>query len=85
VPVRLGEVAGATIASFLEKMKNRDWQPTEGSQIPYRRVYIQAHVRTRLWFKNGKVYVWADGQDNNCVAYSPMKTIRSSRVMGAKR
>lgn len=85
VPVRLGEVAGETIAAFLHMMKRNDWQVKKGLPAPYRRVYIQAHVRTRLWFKNGQVYTWTEGRDNNAAAYLPMKTVRSSRVMGVKK
>ena len=81
VPVRLGEVAGNSIAQALDDIAKNGQQRVGGLPRPYRRIYIQAHVRTRQWFKNGKALKWQDGQDNSAVAYSPMKTQRVLKVM----
>jgi DNA (cytosine-5)-methyltransferase 1 len=56
VPARLGLVAGHLLEAHLS-------DPALGTdghedQPVYRRVYIRSHVRTRQWFKAGKVYVW---------------------------
>lgn len=81
VPVVLGKVAGHVLAEALAELEERGWQPAGGSPKPYRRIYIQSHVRTRQWFKNGRAYLWDDGQENGDVIYSPMKTSRASRVI----
>ncbi|MCI5120677.1 MAG: hypothetical protein D3908_05705, partial [Candidatus Electrothrix sp. AUS4] len=39
-------------------------------------VYIQSHVRTRQWFKGGKVHVWSDGADNDQASYPLPKTLK---------
>ena len=64
VPVRLGEVAGFVISSALEQMQKCEWRREEGQPVPFRKVYIQSHVRTRQWFKNGRA-VQRRGHDDN--------------------
>lgn len=81
VPVVLGRVAGYVVAEALDQLRGRGWRPAQTVAEPYRRIYIQSHVRTRQWFKNGRAYLWDDGQANGNVIYSPMKTSRASRLM----
>lgn len=62
VPVRLGIVAGEVIAAHLRAPSAARGS---GRGVPrYRRVYVKSHVRTRQWFKGGRVYVW-DGVGGN--------------------
>ncbi len=81
VPVRLGEVAGMAILQALDAMAADGWSIAPGPAKPYRKIYVQSHVRTRQWFKGGQAYRWCDGEDNQRVAYSPMRTRRASRIM----
>lgn len=77
VPVRLGKVAGTVVAQALDKLAARGWRNTSKELRPYRRIYIQSHIRTRQWYKNGEVFQWKDGQDNPDVIYAAPKTTRS--------
>lgn len=79
VPTRLGEIAGEVIASNLDAARAGKWQPNETAPDAFRIVYIQSHVRTRQWFKNGKTIVWEEGGDGDAAAYGPSKTLRRSR------
>jgi len=81
VPVRLGRVTGEVVAAALDAVRARNWQPEEGEIEEYRIVYIQSHVRTRQWFKDGKTKVWADGKTNKSVRYAAPVTRRSERAM----
>ncbi|WP_281023715.1 DNA cytosine methyltransferase [Minwuia sp. IMCC3009] len=81
VPVRLGEVAGRVIAAELDALRNADWKARATPPKAFRTVYIQAHVRTRQWFKAGKTFVWDDGGDNSDANYAPAKTVRKTKRM----
>lgn len=81
VPLKLGEVAGDVIATALDSLANSDWNICSGKPKPYRKVYIQSHVRTRQWYKNGKAYKWEDGKKNDKVSYAPPKTERCFSIM----
>jgi len=81
VPVRLGEVAGAVIAQALDRLEERGWEVHAGPPRPCRRIYVQSHVRTRQWYKNGDAFQWQDGKDNSRLVYSFPRTRRSSTVM----
>jgi DNA (cytosine-5)-methyltransferase 1 len=81
VPIRLGRVAGEVVAGALDDMKRRRWQPEDGHPEEYRIVYVQSHVRTRQWYKNGETKVWADGEANKTVRYASPVTRRSERAM----
>ena len=76
VPVRLGEIAGQVVASQLDLLTRRGWKAYETVPDSYRIVYVQSHVRTRMWFKAGKTFVWGDGEDNDHAAYEPPQTLR---------
>lgn len=83
VPVRLGIVAGDLLAEHLAKASKHK---SIGSSVPrFRVVYLQSHVRTRQWFKDGQVFVWEDGEENDDVAYSAPKTQRRERQIAPAR
>lgn len=81
VPVRLGEVAGTVIAQALDRLAERGWQPHPGPPRVCRTIYIESHVRTRQWFRNGEAFQWQDGKDNSELVYSSPKTQRTWSVM----
>jgi DNA (cytosine-5)-methyltransferase 1 len=85
VPVRLGQVAGNVIAGALDKISQNGNKAVAGPPKTYRKIYVQSHIRTRQWFKNGTAYAWEDGEDNADITYAPMKTKRTSCVMEAKK
>lgn len=76
VPVRLGAVAGRVISGALHRT---EVSPSQGSlpPAPGRVVYIQSHVRTRSWYREGKVAVWEG--NGEAAAYAPPRTIRRER------
>ena len=81
VPVRLGIIAGNTIAKHLDALAKRQWEKYEKLDRSYRIVYVQSHVRTRQWYKAGKTFVWNDGQDNSDVKYRPPQTLRREATL----
>lgn len=81
VPVRLGRVAGEVIACQLDCLANAGWRAKRTADRPYRVVYIQSHVRTRQWYKNGTAFVWREGGDNENAQYAEPKTKRRSKVL----
>lgn len=78
VPVRLGEIAGAIVASKLDTLAKRRWRPYANTPETYRIVYVQSHVRTRKWFKAGTTYIWDGVGEHNKAASSPSRTLRKS-------
>ena len=81
VPVRLGEVAGQVLADEMDKAQANGWAIHSDAPKPFRTVYIQAHVRTRQWFKKGETFVWSDGNDNSAAEYGRAKTSRKTKSM----
>lgn len=81
VPVRLGEVAGQALANAMDELRVDGWARVVDAPEAFRLVYIQAHVRTRQWFKGGETFVWADGSDNTHATYGTAKTRRKSRQL----
>ena len=81
VPTRLGYVAGKVIANALDEILTKDIQSTRENTGTPRIVYLQSHVRTRQWYKNGEVFVWKDGEDNGDAQYSAPKTVSSQRSL----
>lgn len=83
VPVRLGAVAGTVIAKELNALQERKWKKYSKQPDAYRIIYVQSHVRTRQWFKQGETFVWKDGDDksNEDVCYQAPKTLRRSKAM----
>ena len=78
VPVRLGRVAGELIAAELDRLAAHGWEPDPEKPDSYRIVYIQSHVRTRQWFKDGETFVW-QGDDKPTYG-SPKTTRRTKRI-----
>jgi DNA (cytosine-5)-methyltransferase 1 len=81
VPTRLGKVAGEVIAQNLSALVSNGAKPTCRNTGEPRIVYIQSHVRTRQWFKNGEVFRWKDGEDNQSAQYAAPKTLMSKRSL----
>lgn len=76
VPIRLGMVAGDVIATYMEALNRRRWQPFRDRPEAFRVVYIQSHIRRRRWYKDGQVLTWHAGAENGEATYSPPKTLR---------
>lgn len=81
VPVRLGTIAGEVIANQLAALEAHRWQPYSERPDAYRILYVQSHVRTRQWFKDGETFVWQDGEDNERATYAPPKTRRKTSTI----
>ena len=81
VPTRLGRVAGNLIASQMDELNQRDWQPFPRKPAACRVIYVQSHVRTRQWFKDGETFVWRDGDEAEKRTYGAPKTQRKSRAI----
>ena len=84
VPVRLGQVAGEVISGALDKLVKRDWNPYKKTLGAYRIVYVQSHVRTRQWFRNGQTFVWEDGAKENADYGAPVKTRKTTQMSGGR-
>ncbi|WP_438731740.1 DNA cytosine methyltransferase [Parasphingorhabdus sp. DH2-15] len=81
VPVRLGEVAGTVIAEECATIANLSTPVTSGAIKPFRKIYIQSHVRTRKWFDGNSAKIWKDGSRDDNPSYGSAKTQRRvSRV-----
>ena len=85
VPVRLGRITGTVVAETLDDLANRGWQRDTGEIEAYRLVYVQSHVRTRRWYRNGKTEVWVNGASNDEVRYAPPATQRAERTIEVMR
>lgn len=81
VPIRLGMVAGEVIARHLDLVRERRWKPYSPQRVPYRIIYVQSHVRTRQWYKDGETFVWEDGDLKDPPTYGPPKTKRRTRYL----
>lgn len=79
VPVGLGRVVGDVVAGLLDDLLADGHRLTAGHYQPCRVVYVQSHVRTRQWFKDGAACLWQDGGENDDVKYGPAKTERKTR------
>lgn len=84
VPVRLGRIAGEVIAQRLDALAARRWRAFPPSELQYRIVYVQSHIRTRKWYKQGQIFVWNDGKDNGRARHSAPKTRLAVRPMNAR-
>ncbi len=81
VPVRLGRVAGEVIAKELDNLRARRWRRAEQKPDSYRVIYVQSHVRTRQWYRDGQTFVWQDGAENGQASYSAPKTKRKAKAL----
>ena len=79
VPVRLAQIAGNVIAVELQRLDSGKTLKTRPLKSGFRRVYIQSHVRTRNWFKDGKTVVWDDDDQQR---YGAPKTLRKTSNLG---
>jgi DNA (cytosine-5)-methyltransferase 1 len=82
VPARLGLVAGKVVADALDRIDLNVPQNISIKLLAPRIIYLQSHVRTRQWFKNGKIFVWEDGKNNENAAYAAPKTKKKVRSLG---
>lgn len=76
VPTRLGKVVGTLVAEELDKLKERRWRKYPVSDAPFQITYVQSHIRTRSWFRDGQAEVWGAGGD---ASYSLPKTRKKSK------
>jgi DNA (cytosine-5)-methyltransferase 1 len=60
---------------YLNKLKVKAVKPPT-----FRIVYLQSHIRTRKWFKDGKVFVWDSEEVQDC-QYGSLKTKRKERSL----
>jgi len=86
VPTRLGAVAGTVVADALDRLKARRWRRYTTEQEGYRLVYLQSHVRTRKWFKDGKSVVWdsSEAEESRYAAPKTKRTVRTLRSSVSK-
>ncbi|WP_320176120.1 DNA (cytosine-5-)-methyltransferase [Maridesulfovibrio sp.] len=81
VPTRLGEVAGNVLASQLDKIDKDSLKEVSTSSCDPRIVYVQSHIRTRKWFKDGKVVVWNGKGANDECSYSAPRTFKKVKAL----
>lgn len=81
VPVRLGQVASLALAGHMDALTKTHWKTHRAALVASRVVYVQSHIRTRQWYRDGEVKVWNDGRKNRTAAYSRPKTLRSVRII----
>jgi DNA (cytosine-5)-methyltransferase 1 len=85
VPTRLGQVAGDVVARSLDTLSARHWKAYPQQPEAYRLIYLQSHVRTRNWFKDGETVHWdeavsgATGDEN--ARYGAAKTRRRVKTI----
>lgn len=80
VPIRLGQVAGAVVADTLDNLRISGWKKYDSVRQGFRLVYVQSHVRTRKWYKDGKAFVWGDDEQDKA-RYAPPKTKNRVRTL----
>ena len=78
VPIRLGHVAGDVIATELDRLAKKGWQPYPTKPDAYRIIYVQSHIRTRQWFKDGKTFV-RHADESGPLTYASPKTKRRTK------
>jgi DNA (cytosine-5)-methyltransferase 1 len=79
VPVRLGQVSGEVLAWHLDTTYRSGFSIQSGDHEKFRVVYLQSHIRTRRWYKDGQKFIWDDGEENSDLRYGPAKTQRRVR------
>lgn len=80
VPVRLGQVAGNLLAHYLEANQEKIGNAPKVYNPP-RIIYMQSHIRTRKWYKDGKPVVWHNKQENSHALQSPPKTNKKLKTL----
>jgi len=58
VPVRLGRSLVKSLRESSIRFQQENGKPYATRPETYRVVYVQSHVRTRQWYKEGKTYIW---------------------------
>jgi len=81
VPTRLGKIAGQVIAKALAELDHRNGEPYSDHDAAPRIIYLQSHVRTRSWYKNGEAVVWDSDANGSVATYAAPKTIRRTRQL----
>ena len=82
VPPRLGQVAGEVIAKTLSLLMSLNWKPQVDTNPEPRIVYLQSHVRTRSWYKNGETIIWdSEEDDGGGAGYAAPRTLRRTRSL----
>lgn len=82
VPVRLGKVAGGVIGAALQEVGERGFKRSETPPGYFRTVYVQSHVRTRQWYKDGQAFVWDEKAAGKPTYRRPVR-VRGVKAMGA--
>ena len=82
VPIRLGRIAGEAIANALDNLAQQNWVISATAPDAFRKVYLQAHVRTRQWYKAGETVIWETGKGNISAQYGAPKTTRKTKKLG---
>lgn len=83
VPLRLGQIAGELLSKNLDELEGRELVGYNEKLDFFNIIYLQSHVRTRRWFKNGESIVWNDGESNSEVLYAQQKTTKKVSTVGA--
>lgn len=81
VPTRLGMIAGGVIADHLRRALHTDVSRGQPRPTEPRIIYLQSHVRTRQWFKDGKAIVWDSDETDGGAAYGAPKTVKKIKVL----
>ena len=80
VPVKLGKVTASIVSKFLKSVDlNIYLEEYKPADRGFRIVYLQSHVRTRKWFKNGQIFSSADKEN---LDYGVAKTFRKIKKVG---
>jgi DNA (cytosine-5)-methyltransferase 1 len=79
VPIQLGAVAGSVLAERLDYVTGAKMEPVSSSTTEPRVIYVQSHIRTRQWFKDGKTVVWGNSGANSS-GLSP-KTLKKVKAL----
>ena len=82
VPTRLGYISGVIIAAALNDIYDGNKKPLVNKDRikEMRGIYLQSHIRTRSWYKNGKPLVWGSKE----ATYTLPKTIRKEQLLESK-
>lgn len=78
VPTRLGKVSGEVLAETLDRLSDNVPDTLDDVKVPYNQVYLDSHVRTRQWFRNGKSLVWSEDDNNMNAKYRGASTQKVS-------
>jgi DNA (cytosine-5)-methyltransferase 1 len=79
VPIQLGAVAGSVLAERLDYVVGEKIEAVSCSTTEPRVIYVQSHIRTRQWFKDGKTVVW--GNSGEDCSYASPKTLKKVKAL----